>query len=62
MSMYNVNNVSKDFLNHKYSVIRYCDGEYWYYGSCDSLERAQEVCNSLDNGQIVESENIEVMW
>jgi hypothetical protein len=60
--MYNVNNVSKDYVNHKYSVIRNCDGEYWYYGSYDSLERSQEVCNSLCNGLIVESESINAMW
>jgi hypothetical protein len=51
--MYKVNNVSKSYLNYKYSVIRDCGGEYWYYGSYDTLERSQEVCNSLCNGLIV---------
>lgn len=60
--MYKVNNISKDYLNYKYSVIRDCDGEYWYYGSYDTLERSQEVCNTLCNGLIVESKSINVMW
>jgi hypothetical protein len=60
--MYNVNNVSKDFLNYKYSVIRDCDGEYWYYGSYNSLEQAQDVCNEIGNGLIVESKNIKVAF
>ena len=60
--MYNVNNVSKSYLDHQFSVIRYCDDEYWYYGSYDTLERSQEVCNSLGNGLIVESESINVIW
>lgn len=60
--MYNVNNVSKSYENHKFSVIRYCDGEYWYYCSYDTIEQAQIACNELDNGLIVESQNIEVVY
>ena len=60
--MYNVNNVSKSYANHKYSVIRECDNEYWYYGSYDSLERAQEACKTIGNGLVVESESIKVEY
>ena len=60
--MYNVNNVSKDYANHKYVVVRECDKEYWYYGSYDTLERAQEVCKMLGNGLVVESERVKVEY
>ena len=60
--MYNVNNVSKSYLDYQFSVIRYCDGEYWYYGSYDTIEQAQIACNEIDNGLIVESQNIEVVY
>ena len=60
--MYNVNNVSKSYLNHQFSVIRYCDDEYWYYGSYDTIKQAQIACNETDNGLIVDSQNIEVVY
>ena len=59
--MYYVNNVSKSYLNHQFSVIRYCDDEYWYYCSYDTFKQAQAACNEIDNGLIVESQNIEVV-
>lgn len=60
--MYSVNNVSKSYLNNEYSVIRDVDNEYWYYGSYDSLERAQEVCKTLGNGLVVKSKDIDVVY
>lgn len=60
--MYNVNNVSKSYLDHQFSVIRYCDDEYWYYGSYDTIKQAQIACNETDNGLIVDSQNIEVVY
>ena len=60
--MYSVNNVSSGYENHKFTVIRCCDGEYWYYCSYDTIEKAQIACNELDNGLIVESQNIEVVY
>lgn len=64
--MYSVNNVSRSYLNSEYSVIREVENEYWYYGSYDSLERAQEVSKNIGNGLVVKSENIDVvsfgMW
>ena len=60
--MYSVNNVSKSYLNSEYSVIRDVENEYWYYGSYDSLERAQEVSKTLGNGQVVKSEDIAVIY
>lgn len=60
--MYSVNNVSKSYANHKYAVIRECGYEYWYYGSYNSLEQAQDVCNEIGNGLVVESKNIKVAF
>lgn len=60
--MYSVNNVSKSYLNSEYSVIRDAENEYWYYGSYDSLERAQEVSKTLGNGLVVKSEDIKVIY
>ena len=60
--MYSVNNVSKGYSKNEFSVIRFEDNEYWYYGSYDSLERAQEVSNTLGNGQVVKSADIVVIY
>ena len=60
--MYSVNNVSKSYLNSEYSVIRDVENEYWYYGSYDSLERAQEVGKTLCNGLVVKSKDIDVLY
>lgn len=60
--MYSVNNVSKGYAEHEYSVIREVENEYWYYGSYDSLERAQEVSKTLGNGLVVKSKDIDVVY
>lgn len=60
--MYSVNNVSKSYLNSEYSVIRDVENEYWYYGSYDSLERAQWVSKTLGNGLVVKSKDIDVVY
>lgn len=60
--MYSVNNVLRGYSKNEFSVIRFEDNEYWYYGSYDSLERAQEVSKTLGNGQVVKSEDIAVIY
>lgn len=60
--MYSVNNVSKSYLNSEYSVIREVENEYWYYGSYDSLERAQEISKTICNGLVVKSKDIDVLY
>jgi hypothetical protein len=62
--MYKVKNVSKNFSNYKYAVIRkvYNDDnvlEYWWYGAYNSLILAQNAYNEINNGLIVEIEKIE---
>jgi hypothetical protein len=62
--MYKVKNVSKNFSNYKYAVIRkvYNDDnvlEYWWYGAYNSLILAQNAYNEIHNGLIVEAEKIE---
>lgn len=59
---YSVNNVSKSYAEHEYSVIRDVENEYWYYGSYNSIERAQEVSKTLGNGLVVKSRNIDVLY
>lgn len=62
--MYKVKNVSKNFSNYKYAVIRkvYNDDnvlEYWWYGAYNSLILEQNAYNEINNGLIVEAEKIE---
>jgi hypothetical protein len=62
--MYKVKNVSKNFSNYKYAVIRkvYNDDnvlEYWWFGAYNSLILAQNAYNEINNGLIVEAEKIE---
>lgn len=60
--MYKVNNLSGNWKNYKYTVIRDCrdtnDG-LWYYCSYDSLQLAQEAYKEIGNGIIVETTQIE---
>ena len=65
MKKYSVKNMSKNYRNYKYTVVRDCNNEskpewqgFWYWGSYDDLELAQEACRESGNGFIVESENI----
>ena len=60
--MYAVNNLSGNWKNYKYAVIRDCrdtNEGWWYYGSYNSLQLAQEAYNEISNGWIVETENIQ---
>ena len=61
-NMYTVNNLSGNWKNYKYTVIRDCrdtNEGWWYYGSYNSLQLAQEAYNEINNGWIVETENIQ---
>lgn len=65
--MYQVKNCPNWVHNHKYTVIRDCRNEqapnngYWFYGSYNSLLMAQEALNEINNGLIVESEEVEMV-
>ena len=65
MKKYYVKNMSKNYRNYKYTVVRDCTNEqepnngYWYWCSYNDLILAQEACRECGNGIVVESENIE---
>ena len=71
--IYQVNNMSTDFCNYKYVVVRDCKEDvktfyngdktkrYWYWGSYNDLVTAQQACIECGNGFVVESENIEAL-
>lgn len=67
--MYQVNNVSKNFQNWKYIIIRKVvndktnENEYWYYGGYNNIVLAQEVINKeLNNGILITPDLIKVLW
>ena len=60
--MYTVNNLSENWKNYKYTVIRDCrdtNEGWWYYSSHDSLESALEAYREINNGWIVETSEIQ---
>lgn len=60
--MYTVNNLPEDWRNYKYTVIRDCrdtDEGWWYWDSYNSVRLAQEACNDIGNGYIVETSQIQ---
>lgn len=69
--MYQVNNISKNYKNYKYVVVRDCKQEvkdfyngdaskrYWYWGCYNDLAIAQQACDECGNGFVAESENVE---
>ena len=60
--MYAVNNLSGNWENYKFAVIRDCRNTnegWWYYGSYNSLQLAQEACIEIGNGWIVETSEIQ---
>ena len=46
-----VNNVSRD--PERYMVARLVDGELWFYGSWDDIDKAYEVANGFENGLVL---------
>ena len=59
--MYKVNNLSGNWQDYKYVVIRDCTDTnegYWYYGATNNLVEAQEVAAEIGNGLVVESQDI----
>ena len=60
--MYTVNNLPEDWKNYKYTVIRDCrdtNEGWWYWDSYNSVRLAQEACNEISNGYIVETSQIQ---
>lgn len=60
--MYTVNNLPEYWKNYKFTVIRDCrdtNEGWWYYSSHNSLESAQEACNEIGNGYIIETSQIQ---
>lgn len=60
--MYKVNNLEGNWKDYKYTVIRDCrdtNEGWWYYGSYNSLQLAQQAYNEINNGWIVETSQIE---
>lgn len=69
MIKYRVKNISHaDWQSHGYMVIRDCNKEaapnngYWYWGCYDDLVIAYNAANRLDNGLVVETENVEAVY
>lgn len=59
--MYKVNNLTRNWKNYKYTVIRDCrdtNEGFWYYGSYNSIQLAQEAYREIGNGMIVETTQI----
>lgn len=60
--MYKVNNLSGNWENYILTVIRDCrdtNEGWWYYGSYNSLQLAQEACKEIDNCWIVATSEIQ---
>ena len=55
--MFEVNNVTPEGLRHVYIVARFIDGELWFWGGYNTLERASEVALMVD-GVWLEAENV----
>jgi len=68
--MYQVKNIDRaDWKERRFMVIRDCRREqapndgYWFWGSYDDLATAHAVANSLGNGVLVETSNVEsIPW
>lgn len=39
-----------DYELKQYIVVRYVDGEFWFYGTYETYDRADEVAKQLGNG------------
>jgi hypothetical protein len=60
--MYKVNNLSGNWQDYKYIVIRDCTDTnegFWYYGAYNDVVAAQQAAACIGNGIIVESQDIE---
>lgn len=54
-----VNNVGENAKKYPWMVVRVHDGEYWYYGSWNSFDKAAEQAAEV-GGCVVPSESVEV--
>ena len=46
-----INNLPDYYTGYPYTVARLCEGEYWFYGSYRTAERAYEVAEAV-GGQV----------
>lgn len=56
--MTKINNLADYYVNYPYTVARFCEGNWWFYGSYGTFERASEVAY-IEGGRVFESNNIE---
>ena len=54
-----VNNVSENAKKYPWMVVRVCEGEYWYYGSWNSFDKAAAQAAEV-GGCVVPSDSVEV--
>ena len=60
--MVTILNVSAYALNYKYIVARYVEGDWWFYGAWNDLNRATGVA-LLERGQVFRTEDVNVeVW
>ena len=54
-----VNNVIKNARNYPWMVVRFVDGEWWYYGSWTDVEKAVRMAADI-GGAVVPSDVVVV--
>ena len=54
-----VKNVSENAKKYPWMVVRVCEGEYWYYGSWNSFDKAAAQAAEV-GGCVVPSDSVEV--
>ena len=54
-----VNNVIKNARKYPWMVVRFVDGEWWYYGSWSDVEKAARMAAEI-GGAVVPSDVVEV--
>ena len=47
---------------HKYVVYRTVDGDNWFYGAYDDVEKLNYVLREVPNALFAETENCEAVW
>ncbi len=51
-----INNVPEYAKEYEYLVVRYVDGEAWFWGAHHTREDAQRAAEYLEDGEIVPAE------
>lgn len=52
-----VNNTPEYASAYKYAVARCCDGEMWFWGAWNDINKANQVAHNID-GVVLENRNI----